>query len=534
MCRPVPPKSAAAARKAPSPDPDRRVFINPDVCEGCGDCGVQSNCVSIVPVETELGRKRAIDQSSCNKDFSCLKGFCPSFVTVSGAKLRKTATADFTLPELLEPMLPVIDGTHNTVLTGVGGTGVVTVGAVLAMAAHLDGKGAGMMEMAGLAQKGGAVHIHLRIAEKPSDITAIRVATGEADCVIGGDLVVTAGARTLGLMTTGRTGAVVNAHEIITGEFTKNRDFHLPADRLRLSLEARLRDRVSFFDASRLAVKLLGDSIYSNMIVLGAAWQRGLLPLTAPAIRQAVTMNGAAVKGNLAAFEIGRWAASAPADVAVLLEEKSAIALSLQDKIDFRARHLVAYQNLDYAQRFQRMVASAPVDLREDVALGYHKLLAYKDEYEVARLHLTSADKARAEFDGDLKLSFHLAPPMLSGLGADGRPKKREFGVWIVPLFRLLASLKGLRGTAFDPFGRSKERRAERALITEYEADMAEILPHLTPATFAAAKALASLPQDIRGFGPVKEAAMVKAAKRRTELLAAIRSGGTPLAQAAE
>ncbi len=521
-------------KKGAFPDPDRRVFINTDVCEGCGDCGVQSNCVSIVPVETELGRKRAIDQSSCNKDFSCLKGFCPSFVTVSGAKLRKTATADFTLPELPEPMLPVIDGTHNTVLTGVGGTGVVTVGAVLAMAAHLDGKGAGMMEMAGLAQKGGAVHIHLRIADKPGDITAIRVATGEADCVIGGDLVVTAGARTLGLMTTGRTGAVVNAHEIITGEFTKNRDFHLPADRLRLSLEARLRDRVSFFDASRLAVKLLGDSIYSNMIVLGAAWQRGLLPLTAPAIRQAVTMNGASVKGNLAAFEIGRWAASAPADVADLLEEKSAIALSLQDKIDFRARHLVAYQNLDYAQRFQRMVASAPVDLREAVALGYHKLLAYKDEYEVARLHLTSADKARAEFDGDLKLSFHLAPPMLSGLGADGRPKKREFGVWIVPLFRLLASLKGLRGTAFDPFGRSKERRAERALITEYEADMAEILPHLTPATFAAAKALALLPQDIRGFGLVKEAAMVKVAKRRTELLAAIRSGGTPLAQAAE
>ncbi len=521
-------------KKGAFPDPDRRVFINTDVCEGCGDCGVQSNCVSIVPVETELGRKRAIDQSSCNKDFSCLKGFCPSFVTVSGAKLRKAATAEFTLPDLPEPLLPTIRGTHNTVLTGVGGTGVVTVGAVLAMAAHLDGKGAGMMEMAGLAQKGGAVHIHLRIAERPADISAIRVATGEADCVIGGDLVVSAGARTLGLMTAGRTGAVINAHEIMTGEFTRNRDFHLPADRLRLSLEARLKDRVSFFDASKLAAKLLGDSIYSNMIVLGAAWQRGLLPLTAAAIRRAVELNGTQAKGNLAAFEIGRWAATAPADVAKLLEEASATALTLQDKIDFRVRHLTNYQNAAYADRFRRLVTSAPEELREAVAIGYHKLLAYKDEYEVARLHLTSADKARAEFEGDLKMSFHLAPPLLSGKDPDGRPKKREFGAWILPVFRLLARLKPLRGTAFDPFGRSAERRAERALIAEYEADMAEIFGHVTPATIDAARALALLPLDIRGFGPVKDTSIAKAAKRRAELLAVIRAAGAPMAKAAE
>src|SRR5690606_32490958 len=249
-------------KKGQFPDPDRRVFINTDVCEGCGDCGVQSNCVSIVPVETEFGTKRAIDQSSCNKDFSCLKGFCPSFVTLSGAKVKKAATAEFTMPDLPDPALPAISGTHNIVITGVGGTGVVTVGAVLAMAAHLDGKGAGMMEMAGLAQKGGAVHIHLRLAERPEDISAIRVAVGEADCVIGGDLVVSAGARTLGLMSKGRTGAVVNEHEIITGEFTRNRDFRVPADRLRLSLQARLGDRVAFFDASKLAERMLGDSIY--------------------------------------------------------------------------------------------------------------------------------------------------------------------------------------------------------------------------------------------------------------------------------
>ncbi|MGB5870876.1 MAG: indolepyruvate ferredoxin oxidoreductase family protein, partial [Albidovulum sp.] len=305
------------------PDPDKRVFINTDVCEGCGDCSVQSNCVSVVPVETELGRKRAIDQSSCNKDFSCLQGFCPSFVTVRGAKLRKASAVDFTLPDLPAPELPAINGTHNTVITGVGGTGVVTVGAVLAMAAHLDGKGVGMMEMAGLAQKGGAVHIHLRIANTPADINAIRVATGEADCIIGGDLVVSAGAKTLGLMTTGRTGAAVNAHEIITGEFTQNRDFRLPADQLTLSLQARLGERLSFFDATALAARLLGDSIYSNMLVLGAAWQKGLLPLSEEAIRRAIELNGTAVDGNLAAFDIGRWVIEAPKDAEAYLVKEA-------------------------------------------------------------------------------------------------------------------------------------------------------------------------------------------------------------------
>ena len=521
-------------KKGQFPDPDRRVFINTDVCEGCGDCGVQSNCVSIVPVETELGTKRAIDQSSCNKDFSCLKGFCPSFVTVQGAKLKKSAAADFTLPNLPEPQLPALQRTHNTVLTGVGGTGVVTVGAVLAMAAHLDGKGAGMMEMAGLAQKGGAVHIHLRIAAQPSDISATRVATGEADCVIGGDLVVTAGAKTLGLMTAGRTGAVVNAHEIITGDFTRNRDFRLPADRLRLSLEARLREGVTFFDASELSAKLLGDSIYSNMMVLGAAWQRGLMPLSREAIHRAIEMNGTAVKGNLDAFEIGRWAATDPAAVAKLMVKPTDKPSSLEDQIAFRVRHLTDYQDAAYADRYLRLVRAAPDSLRDAVARSYHKLLSYKDEYEVARLHLDSAERAKATFDGDLKLSFHLAPPMLGGKGSDGRPKKREFGGWVLGLFRVLAGLKRLRGTALDPFGYTEERRSERALITQYETDMAEAFAKLTPATESAARALAELPLGIRGFGPVRAAAADKAAKQREDLLALIRSGGAPLAQAAE
>ncbi|MFN6952076.1 MAG: indolepyruvate ferredoxin oxidoreductase family protein, partial [Albidovulum sp.] len=516
------------------PDPDRRVFINTDICEGCGDCGVQSNCVSIVPVDTELGRKRAIDQSSCNKDFSCLDGFCPSFVTLAGAKLRKAAAAEFDLPALPDPALPAIAGTFNVLITGVGGTGVVTVGAVLAQAAQIDGKGAGMMEMAGLAQKGGAVHIHLRLANRPEDISAIRVAVGEADCVIGGDLVVTGGAKTLGLMKTGRTGAVVNSHEIITGAFTRDREFRLPAEALRLSLQARLRDGVTFLDATELARRLMGDSIYSNMLVLGAAWQRGLVPLSADAIRKAIALNGAAVAGNLRAFELGRWAAAHPDAAAKAVEDRVATPLTLKERIDFRARHLAAYQDEAYAERYRRLVAAAPEDLREAVAEGYHKLLAYKDEYEVARLHLETAEKARAEFDGDFRISVHLAPPLLAKIGANGRPVKREYGPWMFRAFRVLAAMKRLRGTAFDPFGRSAERRMERSLIAEYEADMAEILPKVTPATLDAARALARLPLDIRGFGPVKEASRRQAAMRREELLAVIRAGGAPQRAVAE
>lgn len=513
------------------PDPDRRVFINTDVCEGCGDCGVQSNCVSIVPVETEFGTKRAIDQSSCNKDFSCLKGFCPSFVTLEGAQVRKAQAKDFVLPEMPEPVLPVIHGTHNVVITGVGGTGVVTVGAVLAMAAHIDGKGAGMMEMAGLAQKGGAVHIHLRLAKDPAAISAIRVAVGEADCLIGGDLVVSAGAKTLGLTALGRTGAVVNSHEIVTGEFTRNRDFRLPAGQLRLALEARLRERVAFFDATELTRHLLGDSIYSNMAVLGAAWQAGHVPLSHAAICRAIELNGANPAANRRAFELGRWALLHPREAEAACEAPPTHA---PDPIAARRAHLVGYQGEALAQRFDALVARAPEGLRLAVAQGYHKLLAYKDEYEVARLHLQTLAKARAEFAGDFRPVFHLAPPFLGGTDAEGRPKKRTFGGWMLPVFRVLAALKGLRGTAFDPFGRSAERKTERALIAQYEADMAEILPRVTPETDPIARELAELPLAIRGFGPVKAAAVTKAAARRAELLAAFRAGGTPLPLAAE
>ncbi|MBM1632342.1 indolepyruvate ferredoxin oxidoreductase family protein [Sulfitobacter mediterraneus] len=518
------------------PDPDKRVFINDAVCEGCGDCGVQSNCVSIVPNETELGRKRAIDQSSCNKDFSCVKGFCPSFVTLEGAKIRKDPTTELTIPDLPMPNLPKINGTHNVVITGVGGTGVVTIGALLAQAAQLDGKGAGMMEMAGLAQKGGAVHIHCRLAERPEDINAIRVATGEAHALIGGDLVVSAGNKTLGLTKMGQTGAVVNSHQIITGDFTRDTEFQLPYDRLELALQARLKDDVALFDASDLAKAALGDSIYSNMMVFGAAWQQGLLPLSLESLQEAIRMNGAAVDRNLRAFEIGRWAVLYPQDAAEISKPKViALPKTLNDKIAFRKEHLTAYQGKRLAKRYGKMLDGiSDRAVKEAAALGYHKLLAYKDEYEVARLLLQSRDKARAEFDGDFKMTFNLAPPMLSGKGPDGRPKKREFGEWLETPLRLLAKMKGLRGTPLDPFGRTAERKMERALIKQYERDMAEVLPLLTDQTRDAIVALAELPLQIRGFGPVKEANEAKAAKRREELLSVIRAGGTKTSRAAE
>ena len=518
------------------PDPDKRMFINTDVCEGCGDCGVQSNCVSLVPKETELGRKRAIDQSSCNKDFSCVNGFCPSFVSLEGAVVRKEATTELTLPDLPMPELPVIYGTWNVVITGVGGTGVVTIGAVIAQAAHIDGKGAGMMEMAGLAQKGGAVHIHCRLANDPHDISAIRVATGECDVLIGGDLVVSAGAKTLGLTQAGRTGAVVNSHEIITGDFTRDIEFRLPTERMTLALEARLRDDVSLFDASDLAKALLGDSIFSNMMIFGAAWQRGFVPLSQDAIVQAITLNGTAVDRNLRAFEIGRWAVLFPEDAAAILAPKVILLpTSMAEKIDYRAAQLVGYQGKRLAKRYRKFLDGISDDaVRMAAVSGYHKLLSYKDEYEVARLLLYTRSKARAEFDGDFKMTFNLAPPILSKIGPNGRPVKREFGPWLERPLRLLAKLKVLRGTPFDVFGYTAERKMEQALITQYETDMKTVLKVLNDQNRDAIVALAELPLQIRGFGPVKLKNEGEAAKRREELLIAIRMGAETLNKAAE
>jgi indolepyruvate ferredoxin oxidoreductase len=526
------------------PDPDRRVFINPSVCEGCGDCGVQSNCVAILPLETPLGRKRQIDQSACNKDFSCLKGFCPSFVTVEGAQPKARAAAELALPALPEPKLPALTRPWNLLITGVGGTGVVTVGALLTMAAHLEGKGASEMQMAGLAQKGGAVTIHCRIAPTPADIGAIRIAAGEADAVIGGDLVVTAAPKTLGAMERGRARVLCNTHEIVTGEFTHNPEFHLPATGLKLALERRVgSEALTLIDATTLAEGLLGDAIYANVLLLGAAWQAGMVPLSAEAIRKAIELNAAGVKGNLRAFDIGRWSVSHPLEARAAVAPKAPVTESTEQKIERRAAHLTGYQGRRLARRYRNLVdkareaeaAAGVTGLRDAVAEGYFKLLSYKDEYEVARLHTETLDKALAEAFGTVgRVTYHLAPPILGRKDAQGRPVKSEFGPWMARAFRLLARLRFLRGTPLDPFGRSPERRIERRMIRDYEALLAGLLPALTPANAPIAVELARLPLQVRGFGHVKLANAERAAEERAVLLERFHGGGEPVPQAAE
>jgi indolepyruvate ferredoxin oxidoreductase len=518
------------------PDPDKRLFINTDICEGCGDCGVQSNCVAISPVETELGRKRAIDQSACNKDFSCINGFCPSFVTLEGATLRKETAKDFELPEMPLPTLPAINGTYNVVINGVGGTGVVTLGAVLAQAAQLDGKGAGMMEMAGLAQKGGAVLVHCRIANAPEDISAVRVATGECDALIGGDLVVSAGSKMLGLTAMGRTGAVVNSHDIVTGDFTRDTNFRIPSDRLELALEARLKERLRMFDSTELSRIVLGDSIFSNMVVFGAAWQRGLVPISYGSLCEAIRLNGAAVDKNLLAFDLGRWAVLHPEEAAAQIAPTvSSLPETIEDKIEFRATHLKAYQSGRLARKYRKFIAKVDdADVQAAVVVGYHKALAYKDEYEVGRLHRETRRKAEATFEGKFSMTYHMAPPIFSKIGPNGRPNKREFKAWLGGVMSIMARFKMLRGTGLDVFGRTDERKMERDLIAQYERDIELVLPLVTDNNRDAVIELALLPTEIIGFGPVKMANSKKAEKRREELLADIRGAETKAQIAAE
>jgi indolepyruvate ferredoxin oxidoreductase len=526
------------------PDPERRVFINPSVCEGCGDCSVQSNCVAVVPLETDLGRKRRIDQSACNKDFSCLKGFCPSFVTLEGATVKRPDRAALSIPPLPEPALPAIRGAWNTVITGVGGTGVVTVGALMSMAAHLEGKGAGEMQMAGLAQKGGAVTIHVRIAERPGDITAIRVAAGEADALIGGDMVVAAYPKTLASMTPARTRAVCNAHEIVTGAFVRDGAYSLPAERLRRAVEAQAAS-VAWLDATRLAERLLGDAIYANVLMLGAAWQAGLVPLSQAALLRAIDLNGAGVEGNKAAFALGRWAVADPAAVAATLDEPAPAADGLDALLARRQDYLTAYQSARWARTWRETVdavraAEARVvpgaeALTRAAAEGLFHLMRYKDEYEVARLHAETLEPAvAAEFDGVRRKTFHLAPPFLSRPGPDGRPAKRPFGPWMLTAMRLLRHGKALRGTPLDPFGRTEERRLERRLIEDFRADLAMIADRLASENHAAAVALAGWPERVKGFGPVKMAAVAVAEAERAAARAAFEAGGAPQRMAAE
>jgi len=530
------------------PDPDKRILINELVCEGCGDCGVQSNCVSIQPLETEWGRKREIDQSTCNKDYSCLKGFCPALVTVHGAKLKRPAPA--TLPEqwpaLPEPALPAIDHNYGIVVTGIGGTGVVTVGALIGMAANLEGKACGVVDMAGLAQKGGAVLSHIRIAEKPEDIHAIRVPARGADLILGGDIVVAGGKKVLAAVKPGATTVVINTHETLPGAFTRNADYSLPTERIKRAIvQAAGADHVRFVDASRLATDLFGVSVAQNVFLVGFAYQLGGLPVSAEAILRAIELNGEAVELNKTAFLWGRRAAvdldavmalAKPQEVSTDARRFSA---SLEEVIGRRVAFLTDYQNARYAARYRTMVervraaetrVSGEHALTEAVARYLFKLMAYKDEYEVARLYTDGsfAKQVAASFDGDLRLEFHLAPPLLARTDpATGRPKKISFGSWMMGGFRVLSKLKFLRGTPLDPFGYSAERKRERALIEEYGAVVEELIAALKPENHVLAVAIASIPEKIRGYGPVKERHLVAAKAEEAELLSQFRAGET-------
>jgi indolepyruvate ferredoxin oxidoreductase len=539
------------------PDPDKRVIINELVCEGCGDCGVQSNCVSVQPLETEFGRKRTIDQSNCNKDFSCVKGFCPSFVTVEGATLKKgrTAATPADLPLPPDPVLPEIGQTYGIVVTGVGGTGIVTVGAILGMAAHLEGKGVGVLDMAGLAQKGGAVQSHIRIAHKPDDIHAIRVAARDADLVIGGDIVVAGNKKVLAAATAGRTHMVINTAEVLPGEFTRNTEYSLPVERLKRAItNAAGRDNTHFVDASRLAIGLLGQSIGANMFLVGYAYQLGALPLSAAAIEQALELNGEAVAMNIAAFRWGRRAAvDLPALEANLpradeIDPARKLSQSFEEMVERRVAFLTAYQNARYARRYRSLVekaktveaAKAPgkCGLAEAAARYLFKLMAYKDEYEVARLYTDPSfeRQVRNELGGEhLRYHVHLAPPLLARTDPKtGVPRKMAFGPWIFGAFRLLASLKVLRGTPFDPFGYTAERQTERALIRDYETMLGEILERLTPENHHLAVGLAAIPEKIRGFGHIKMRNLQTAKADEAALLEQFRTSPTPLLKAAE
>lgn len=526
------------------PDPARRVFINQAVCEGCGDCSVQSNCLSVVPVETEFGTKRAIDQSSCNKDFSCLNGFCPSFVTIEGGGVRKGRADKKSAATAQEPPLPpapalpsVADSPYGVLITGIGGTGVVTIGAIMGMAAHIEGKGATVLDQLGMAQKGGAVVSHVRIGSSPEVLHAVRLGAGGADLLLGCDLVVSAGADALARLEPGRSRAVVNTHETITGDFTRHPDLAFPSNTLKLSIEAAAGAEASdFVEATEIATSLLGDSIATNMFMLGYAYQKGLVPLGHESIERAIELNGAAVAMNIAAFRWGRRTAHDRLAVDRLIAPAANVVTfakppqSLEEIVASRTRHLTGYQNGGLAQRYTALVEKVRAaeqkagknGLAEAVARTYAKLLAYKDEYEVARLFAETAFKAQVErqFEGDYTLKFHLAPPLFASRDPrTGHLIKQAFGSWMLPAFKVLAKLKFLRGTAFDPFGHTQERRTERTLITDYEALIAELIAGLTADNHALAVKLAAVASDIKGYGHVKDANIDKAKRKQTELL---------------
>ncbi len=517
--------------------PAQRVVINEMVCEGCGDCNRISNCLSVVPVETEFGRKRAIDQSSCNRDFSCLDGFCPSFVTLDGAEPKAPVPLDpDILPSPPEPAKPDLSSPYNVLIAGVGGTGVVTASGLIGLAAHLEGKAVMELDQTGLAQKFGAVLSHIRVAQRSEDLHGARIPAGQVDLLLGGDLLVAAGKEALISLAEDRSAVLVNTHEEMPPSFINERDLEFPGQALLTALGRASRpDGFFALDASRLATVLTGDGLSANVLLLGAALQRGLLPVTAESLERALELFGSNVEQNKRALAWGRYAVLDPDKVGQLaggLEPAQELSDSLDEIVSRRSAFLSQYQDSAYAQRYQRRVdrvraAEAGVrpdstELAEAVARNYFKLLAYKDEYEVARLYTQTGflEQLRSDYQGGLKLRFHFSPSLIAGIDPNsGRPKKYEFGSWILGVLRVLARFRFLRGTALDPFSYTKERRLERRLIADYEALLAGLCEELDEPHLATAVELAGLPDQIRGYGPIKEAAAETVRARWDELV---------------
>ncbi|MGB8422357.1 indolepyruvate ferredoxin oxidoreductase family protein [Paraburkholderia sp.] len=513
-------------KKKEFPDPDKRLFINDAVCEGCGDCGVQSNCTSILPLETSTGRKRTIDQSSCNKDYSCVNGFCPSFVTVKGGKPRSKAvsTAKSELPDvqqLPQVTLPSCEKPYNILINGIGGTGVITIGALLGMAAHLEGKGVSVLDMTGMSQKNGSVTSHVRFSATPGTIFAARIPSGEADLILGCDLL-TAGAHdAVSKMRQGRTVAIINQHQQPTGPFAKQPDWQFPEEAVTQLIRDAVGAKGEFVDATEIATALLGDSIATNLFMLGYAYQRGCIPVSEKAITRAIELNGVAVEANKRSFTWGRYAAVDLRRVQSIATPTKAVTLhfppSVDRQIEERVRELTAYQDATYARHYQNLVERVRAaeqrigkgtKLTAAVSKYYFKLMAYKDEYEVARLYTDGRFKEslKEQFEGKVSLRFNLAPPLLAKKDAKGHLVKREYGQWVWYAFHVLARLRFLRGTAFDVFGFTDERKTERQLITEYRQTVEALLSDLNESNLADAVELASWPERLRGFGHVKDA----------------------------
>lgn len=518
-------------------DPAKRLFINDAVCEGCGDCSVKSNCLSIVPKETALGRKRQVDQSACNKDYSCNRGFCPSFVTVVGGGLRKpkaVAETQLVFDPLPEPKQPDISNRPwNTVVTGVGGTGVLTITSLVAMAAHIEGKGCATMNQTGLAQKFGAVVSHVRVAESQDDIMAVRIPAGEADLLLGCDLVVTTTYEAMGKVAQGRTHAVINDAEVPTASFILNPDAKFPTTTMKKRVLEEVGDEdCHFLDSSAIAVALCGDTIASNLFLLGVAWQRGLVPVSSAALERAIELNGVAIEFNKKAFLFGRRYADQPERVLALIPKKQRVPeLSADELIADRQARLLEYQNAAYADRYLAQITKIrSVDPSPDAAdslsatagKSLYKLMAYKDEYEVARLYAAPEfeEKLRLQFEGDFELRLNLAPPLLSKRDEQtGELQKREFGPWVLNAFKLLAPLKRFRGTALDIFGYTAERRQERQDIADFEVLLDDVSKRVGDQDYEVLRELLALPLQLRGFGHVKDRNREQLDVRRSTLI---------------